>query len=110
MVPEDQRLKVAQVWERLFTDFDLVRVRLDQAVLARDEHKNPAEQIKVEVGYGSGTIRVRLFKGYALVDLWDTPTGAFTDPADVRPGWQDAALERIQLNLRAKMADLGVEL
>lgn len=110
MLPEDQRLKVAQIWERLFTDFDLVRVRRDQAVLARDEGKNPAEQIKIEAGYGSGTIRVRLFKGYMLVDLWDVPTGAFTDPADAQPGWQDAALERVRLNLRAKLADLGVEL
>lgn len=67
-------LTIAGVWQTLLLRWPLERIRADQAVPEADLDKASGDQLKIEIGYGSFTIRIRLLEGYRLVTFWDVCT------------------------------------
>lgn len=66
----DSPVTVKRVWDWLLHHWDLARIRHDRAIYSRTDRRPHLAQA-VEVGYGSHTVRVRVFDGMQQIGLVD---------------------------------------
>lgn len=96
-------ITVKKIWERIYTEWpDLVKIRLDRAAwMVEGQHASQARAI--EVGYGSHTVRVRVFDGHQMVGFVDIDTRATEAAVQERMDEVEMLVERARL--RAELRD-----
>ena len=91
-------VNVAAVWDAVMARWPFTRTRVDQAVITDHLEQPRAGQVKVEISYGSRTVRLRLFHGDRLIQHWDMLSGGPIQSIDPKLA-----------ELGAQLATLGIE-
>lgn len=93
MPSRDPGVNVAMVWEAVL-EAGFTKVRIDRAV---------SDRFAVEVGYGSWTIRVRMFDSGQYIDRWDLNAKTATRKQ------VKAVVKEIKANMRLSPEDAEIK-
>lgn len=85
---------VSSMWDWLAENYKINKTRLDRAMAATSKAK-PHEAPAVEVGYGSYTTRVRVYRGPVLVGLVDFSSRETGEFNQVKLGQVRALLSQV---------------